>query len=122
MGDRLTYNIYKNSGLVDLSIPPMIIQPLVENAVKHGINPTNKAGTIDVRVDQEEGMVKISISDTGRGINPDEALSSNGIGIRNTNQVLINKYGNDSKLRIRENREGGASVYFYIPMNHTSTP
>ena len=122
LGQKLSYQFNIKPGLDDLPIPPMIIQPLVENAVKHGINPSNKAGNIDIGVEQEDGMLNVSISDTGMGINPDEALSSNGIGIRNTNEVLINKYGNESKLRIRENREGGASVYFSIPLNQPSTP
>jgi len=117
LGERLMYRFHKDSEIEDLSVPPMIIQPLVENAVRHGINPTNKKGNIEVVIKQENEKAKVSISDTGRGLNPDEALSSNGIGLRNTNEVLTNKYGTKSQLQFSENTEGGACVYFYIPLN-----
>lgn len=117
LGDRLTFNIKIDSDLDDILVPPMIIQPLVENAVKHGINPTNKAGTIKVIIEKHDSeSVMISISDTGMGVNPDKALSSNGIGLRNTNEVLTNKYGPESQLQFGKNSDGGARIYFYIPI------
>jgi sensor histidine kinase YesM len=116
LGDRLTFNIHKEPSLDDIPVPPMIIQPLVENAIKHGINPTNKAGMVEVTIEQDNGRAMISISDTGRGVDPENALSSDGIGLRNTNEVLTNKYGPESQLQFGKNSEGGALIYFYIPI------
>ena len=126
LGERFTYTVNidvdKDSGLDHISVPPMIIQPLAENAVKHGINPTNKAGQINIEVKQEQEKenekVKVSISDTGRGLNSEKALLSNGIGLRNTNEVLTNKFGPESQLQFGKNPEGGACIYFYIPITN----
>jgi len=121
LGPRLSYQLHIEPALKDLPIPPMIIQPLVENAVKHGINPTNKAGKIDIGVEQEDGMMKVYVSDTGKGMDSDKWMSSGGIGLRNTNEVLINKYGEQSELHVSESDIGGACIYFYLPLNHKST-
>nr|NIV10025.1 hypothetical protein [Fodinibius sp.] len=81
-GDRLQYSLSVDDDLSNVEIPPMIIQPIVENAVKHGIAPTEDGGQVNITVRREDGEMMVSIEDTGRGLgDPEEIKSSDGIGI-----------------------------------------
>lgn len=66
MGSRLDYQIDVEDSLRSLTLPPMLLQPLVENAIKHGIEPMEEGGVIRIAVQHEDGQLKVVISDSGR--------------------------------------------------------
>jgi len=68
MGKRLTYQIDIPDLLLDIQIPPMIIQPLVENAIKHGLEPKIEGGDIFIKAFLKKDKLIIEVSDTGMGI------------------------------------------------------
>ena len=116
-GDRLRYSIAVDENMSNVEIPPMIIQPIVENAVKHGIAPTEMGGQVDISISEEGEKMTISVEDTGRGLeNSEEIRSSDGIGIRNTDEHLQKRYGQQSKLHFESLQPHGTEVWFSIPL------
>ena len=101
--------------VLDVQLPPMILQPLVENAVKHGIAPSREGGKIFIACNRENGHVNISVTDTGRGYNGTvQELLKRGVGINNINKRLERLY--DERLNIVIPKQG-FSVKFKIPVN-----
>ena len=70
MGPRLTYSLELPCDLEQVAVPPMLLQPLVENAIKHGLEPKVGSGSIHVAAHRTNGAVEISVSDTGLGLPP----------------------------------------------------
>lgn len=116
-GERLQYGIDSEKGLEDVLIPPMIIQPLVENSIKHGISPQIKGGFIKVKVTRLSENLYFTICDTGKGIagQKHSQLLNKGVGLSNTNERLIKLYGNG--LELKENEPLGLCVSFSIPIH-----
>jgi len=118
-GDKLKVEYIIDSDL-ELSIPSLIIQPLVENAVKHGIMEGIGRGTIQLRIQKtEEGMAKITVEDDGRGIDPDlisqieqGTLPSHHIGLSNVQNRLRLIYGSGLVI---ERLNKGTRISFEIP-------
>lgn len=120
-GDRLQYSIDMDKELANVEIPPMIVQPIVENAVKHGIGPTEEGGSIEIYLTHNSDCMKVAVTDTGRGLtDAEEVKSSNGIGIRNTDEHLQKRYGEDSKLQFESVDPHGTKVWFRIPLGGDS--
>lgn len=118
MGDRLEYEIDVADSVDDVRIPPMIIQPLVENAVKHGLSPSEEGGSIKMSIFEETGQLRVSIKDSGEGIPGDfEKENSTGIGVSNTDRLLRTRYGDRHGLHFDRLKSGGTSVSFSIPIN-----
>ncbi|MBS1975998.1 MAG: histidine kinase [Bacteroidetes bacterium] len=117
-GDRLKFEKYVDETCLQLSIPPMILQPLVENAVKYGIGPKVDGGTIVVRVKHLTGAVYFEVSDDGMGINAKKVMdgSSSGVGMTNTDLRLKSYYGPTAALKVKAT-EAGFSVSFAIPVH-----
>ncbi|MEJ2006363.1 MAG: hypothetical protein P8X57_15685, partial [Cyclobacteriaceae bacterium] len=101
---------------LNMEIPPMILQPLVENSVKYGIAPKDDGGTIWLTIKPVGDGVLFRVSDDGLGINAKKVLDGNstGVGIKNTNRRLQSIYGRVAGLNIQA-REDGYSVSFTIP-------
>jgi len=117
LADRLRVTKDIVPGLLDAPVPPMLLQPLVENAVRHGISPLEHGGEITIRIYPAQHRLQFEIIDTGQGAGADpQALTDNGIGLRNTDQRLRRLFGEDSALRF-EKRPGGFHVAFSIPRN-----
>lgn len=116
-GERLQYEIEIEKGLEDVLIPPMIIQPLVENSIKHGISPQIKGGLIKVGVTRLSENLHFTICDTGKGIDGQKhsQLLNKGVGLSNTNERLIKLYGKG--LELKNNLPSGLCVSFSIPIH-----
>jgi two-component system LytT family sensor kinase len=116
-GDRLKFKKYIDESCLNLSIPPMILQPLVENAVKYGIAPKDDGGTIHLIVKHLTGAVYFEVSDDGMGIHAKKVMdgSSSGVGMTNTDLRLKSYYGTAASLVVRAS-ENGYSVSFSIPV------
>jgi sensor histidine kinase YesM len=115
-GERLNYVKQVDFSCLSILIPPMILQPLVENSVKYGIAPKEDGGTIVLTVKRFNNMIFFEVKDDGLGSNAKKVMdgTSSGVGVKNTDERLKNIFGPGSGLRIRSN-EWGYSVSFFIP-------
>lgn len=120
-GDRLrvVYDLEPMSGVM---VPPLILQPLVENAVKHGIFPKREGGTVIIRAKKVEDGVELTVSDDGMGFDEarigeflNEEEPADRIGLFNVNRRLENLYGPRSRLKIMSKPMMGTVVRFFIP-------
>ncbi|WP_051217381.1 hybrid sensor histidine kinase/response regulator [Paenibacillus assamensis] len=118
--DRLSI-VWEVESRINLQLPPLSIQPIVENAVKHGVLSQVKGGTIHIRITRQDHSVLIEIKDNGKGIEQEKVESllnltmkgKGGIGITNTNRRLIQMYGQG--LSIDSKLGEGTTVSFVIP-------
>ncbi|MEL7221638.1 MAG: histidine kinase [Bacteroidota bacterium] len=114
-GDRLTVIFNIAPEIEDVMILPMLLQPLVENAIKHGIGPLVDGGTITIAAtDQTEGIL-LSVSDTGVGFDQQKAINNPiGIGLKNTKRRVELTY--KTQVKITPNQPQGTTVSFLIPI------
>jgi LytS/YehU family sensor histidine kinase len=90
MGSRLQYAIDVPEPLKCRPFPPMMLISLVENAIKHGVDPCCECGTITIRADDGEGRLRVSVADTGEGVKPQQG---EGVGLTNIRERLKALYG-----------------------------
>jgi two-component system LytT family sensor kinase len=114
-GDRLKFERDIDATCLNTKVPPMILQPLVENSVKYGIGPKQEGGTIFLTVRRSGSIIFFEVKDNGLGSKAKKVMdgSSNGIGMANTDLRLKSYFGPESRLRVRAS-EKGYSVNFYI--------
>lgn len=114
--DRLTIRMEIAPETLDAFVPNLILQPLVENAIRHGIAPRASAGQVDVSAGRIDGRLQLEVRDDGPGISPANLQSSNdGVGLANTKARLQQHYGADHRFEIRNLKEGGLAVTLSIP-------
>lgn len=114
--DRLRVDFDVEAETLDSLVPNLILQPLVENAIKHGIAPRAECGTIRVEARAHNGRVELSVSDNGTGLGGGESKNeSNGIGLSNTRARLEKLYGAQHNFEIVSPRSGGLEVRVTIP-------
>jgi len=113
-GERLQFKTDIDPDCLGIAIPPMILQPLVENAVKYGIAPKEEGGTINLTVRRSGKIIFFEVRDNGLGTKAKKIMdgSSSGVGMANTDQRLKSYYGQQSGLRIRANEKGYAVSFF----------
>jgi two-component system, LytTR family, sensor kinase len=115
--DRLTTIFQVDQSLVSFSVPPMILQPLVENAIKHGISPAEDGGSICVQIQKETKGISFRISDTGLGLSsPDPLSTTDGVGLKNTDARLRKIYGESARLKVQSLDKAGCEVTFTLPL------
>lgn len=112
MGDRLDYKIDLPNKLKAISFPPMLIQPLVENAIKHGLEPKIDGGKIQIRGIEKDGMLGLEVRDTGVGF---KAERDSGMGLSNIRDRLFSLYGNKGRLILEENSPHGLKATIEVP-------
>ncbi|MEN0004145.1 MAG: histidine kinase [Bacteroidota bacterium] len=119
-GERLQYSIEVDDAVQEALIPPMSLQPLVENAVKHGIAPKIDGGAVSIHIQQSENGIQFTISDTGVGVAPAQLgqLIGKGVGLTNTQLRLEKMYGQE--LHFRANEPSGLCVSFSLPLEKIS--
>ena len=122
--DRLTARVDIDRDARDLLIPTMLLQPLVENAIRHGVEPREGKGIVHVRVVRDDNLVRISIADSGRGfsLGEDGRPTREGIGIANTRERLDHMYGSGASLQLGNRTTGGAEAVVLLPVLTESTP
>ena len=126
---RFTYAARGHEKYIDCIVPKLILQPLVENAILHGLADRDN-GSIVLSVSEQPGsLLRIAVSDDGSGI-PDEVIrrfAQDGparegrLGLYNVNLILKKYYGTDFGLHLRNNPEGGATVYALLPITRRET-
>ncbi len=110
--DRLKVEIDVADDLMERQVPPMLLQPLVENSVKHGLSSLIEGGTISIRILERGGKLHFEISDTGIGIADKDSVLESGIGLKNTAIRLTRRY--QSKLELLDNHPRGLKIRFAI--------
>jgi sensor histidine kinase YesM len=114
-GNRLNYEVYIDPELKDVAIPPMLIQPLIENSLKHGISPLKDGGSVTVRCEKSaKDRFEIVVRDTGKGF--DNPSTGNGFGIRSIQERLDIIYGDRHDFSITS--ENGTTVIIGLPIKN----
>ena len=114
MEERLTTRIDVPEGLLSAEFPSMMIQTLVENAIKHGLEPKAEGGSLTVRAEIVHGKLAISVADTGLGFGR-AATAGTGVGLANIRERLQILYGAKASLVVAENQPSGTRVTVTVP-------
>lgn len=114
-GDRLTVTLDIDSDVLDARVPTLVLQPLVENSLRHGFGDGMRAGHVRVTVAPDGEMLRCEVVDNGRGI--PQGGSREGVGISNTRARLRHLYGERFSLELMANPGGGARVSLAIPFH-----
>jgi two-component sensor histidine kinase len=123
MGRRLAWTIDVEPGLDRVVLPPAILQPLVENAVKHGLEPRIDGGTIAIAARRAGDAVEVSVADTGEGFRATrDPARSTGIGLANLRARLALLYGDGATMTIADNAPRGARVALTLPLQDAGLP
>ena len=113
MGERLAVQIEVPEALLATPMPPMMLQTLVENAIKHGLEPMTGGGTIWIIARESDGKVSVTVADNGRGFGGDSA--GTGVGLRNIRERLKLAYGDAASFAIGPNFPNGVATTIVIP-------
>lgn len=108
-------SIEASSDTLDALVPSMLLQPLVENSVKHGFTDRSCVGTITIRGRREDGMLVVEVEDSGRGLADTDHSVGEGIGLSATRKRLEKMYPGSSGLTIGSGADGGALVRVELP-------
>jgi sensor histidine kinase YesM len=116
-GDRLIVEEEIDPDTLDVPVPALILQPLVENAVRHGIAPTPGPGRVVIGASRVNGSLRLSVRDTGSGFPP---VLREGIGLSNTRARLAQLYGDRASLSLNgSGGDSGAVVTLILPIAAT---
>jgi two-component system, LytTR family, sensor kinase len=114
-GDRLTIEIQSQSETLDARVPHLILQPLIENAIRHGIAPQRGPGWISVTTVRRGDSLVVQVRDNGQGLTRKDPLNTAGLGLANIRARLEQLYGSRAALRIQPRPEGGTLVELQMP-------
>ena len=118
-GERLAVTLPSGNALDDASVPVFVLQPLVENAIRHGLEPTAAPLQIAIEIEVRGSQLKLRVLDDGPGIEPDaleRAAARGGIGLKNLRERLALLYGRDGTVKVTNRDEGGAQVEIVLPL------
>lgn len=120
----VSYDI-DESCLLDM-LPPLTLQPIVENAIKHGIYPLDRECTLTIQIKRQPHKILVSVKDTGKGMDRDTAMrikhshvpseTGSGLALHNINRRLTLMFGTDAALQIESEPNQGTRVSFAIPI------
>lgn len=114
MDKRLKFTLDVPAELQGLSLPPMLLQPIVENAIKHGLEPKLDGGKVEISAATEDKKLLLKVVDTGLGFRSSSAPS--GVGLTNLRERLSAYYDGQASLQIEDNLPSGTIVTITIPM------
>ena len=124
-GERLSYEVLCEEDLLQVLIPPLIIQPFVENAIIHGLEPLEEGGAVTVRINQNKRKIIIQVEDSGIGIDdnnmvvmekPDPINTNTHIGMANVMERIKLYYGNKASMSIARREPNGTIVQLILPI------
>ncbi|HEX8335221.1 MAG TPA: histidine kinase, partial [Pyrinomonadaceae bacterium] len=117
--DRLTTHIDADPQVLDCVVPNLILQPIVENAIRHGVSQRAAHGHVEVRAERAGDRLRLEVRDNGRGL-PEGAeacrAKQGGVGLANTRARLQQLYGGDFRFELRNAPAGGVVVTLEIPL------
>jgi signal transduction histidine kinase len=114
MDERLNYAINVPQGLLSAQFPPMILQSLVENAIKHGLEPKAEGGSLTITADVANGNLRVAVADTGLGFGAGSRPGT-GVGLTNVRERLAALYGGRATLTVDVNTPTGTIVTIEVP-------
>ncbi len=114
MEERLQTDVRVSEGLYSAEFPPMMLQSLVENAIKHGLEPKADGGQLTVSAEIVHGKLVVTVADTGLGFGRADTAGT-GIGLSNIRERLALLYGGKASLGIKETPGGGTTVTITVP-------
>jgi signal transduction histidine kinase len=112
-GDRLRWRVEADAAARAVRFPPMLLQPLVENAVRHGIEPKVGGGDLCITAQLEAGRLQLAVQDDGVGLGE---TSSGGAGLSNVRARLAALYGDAGRLTLESNPAGGVTARMEFPL------
>lgn len=115
-GDRLRVEIEMDEELQGAYVPNLILQPIVENAIHHGISPSMDKGVIRIFARLKDEVVSMTVADNGPGLRNPERLQK-GVGVGNTQERLENLYGDQQDFSFRNGELGGLEVNIRVPFS-----
>ena len=120
LGDRLQFEEVIAPDVLDALVPALFLQPLVENAIRHGIEPSANQGVVRVIVQPLGGRLLVTVEDNGAGLSnkENERGGGAGIGLQNLRSRLQSLYGAGQKINFGPQAEGGVTVRVEIPLRH----
>jgi sensor histidine kinase YesM len=114
--DRLTVRMEIAPETLDAMVPNLILQPLVENAISHGISHNDSGGVLVINAYRDNGMLRIRVSDDGPGLQSGWRMEeSEGIGLANTGERLKHLYGSEHRFDLSNGATGGTVAAIAIP-------
>jgi two-component sensor histidine kinase len=115
--DRLTTNVHIDPSVLDVQVPNLILQPIVENAMRHAIATTSNLGRIEILATARNGMLRIQVKDNGPGLSsvPSRGNVKPGVGLANTKARLERLYGVNHRFELANEPAGGFVVTLEIP-------
>jgi LytS/YehU family sensor histidine kinase len=119
MPDRMQFMLHADAEALALFCPPMTLLTLVENAVRHGIDPSEEGGRIEVRVDVREGRCRAEVVDSGVGLT--HAGSGLGTGLSNLQERLQAAFGGDAQLQLLAIEPHGVRAELVFPALRSAT-
>jgi sensor histidine kinase YesM len=121
MGPRLHYTLDLPEVLAQQPVPPLLLQPLVENAIKHGLDPKIEGGTVTVRASLEHGLVTLTVQDNGVGL-PSHVALLDGFGLTQVRQRLTSSYGAEGAFTLRAGSGAGTLARITFPRSDLPCP
>lgn len=119
--DRLGVDINVAPETLDARVPNLILQPLVENAIRHGIIPRVAPGRIEIHAWRDNGTLQLEVRDNGRGLDAEsQETLKEGLGLSNTRARLSQLYGAEHRFSLRNNPAGGLVVSLAIPFSESA--
>ncbi|MCF8167493.1 MAG: histidine kinase, partial [Rhodoferax sp.] len=119
MGQRLQFSISAPPDVLRNSFPPMMLPSLVENAIKHGLEPLREGGRIDVVVERETtpagDRIRMQVRDTGRGLSDAPVRAGGGVGLSNVRERLAAIYAGNARFSIESNAPRGVLATIDVP-------
>jgi LytS/YehU family sensor histidine kinase len=119
---RVEQAVYVAPGLHEALVPTMLLQPIVENAFKHGLSKVVADGKLQIDIEQDAGQMHIAVRNNGASLKPitDRQLSRQGVGLANVQSRLRLHYGNDCSFVIDEPESGVVQVSIRIPIQFSN--
>jgi two-component system, LytTR family, sensor kinase len=122
-GDRLSFEIHADGATLNWQVPPLLLQPLVENAIRHGIGKHKGEDTVEIFARQERDGLELEVWNGNSVVEDDaEKLFRRGVGLRNTRARLEYLYGQGASLVFRSNGRRGAVARIFIPGRNGAAP
>ena len=118
---RLTVSVHADDDLLEMAVPGFLLQPLVENAIRHGVAPRISGGHVEVTATRDGPLLKIRVRDNGVGLPGAWRFEDNaGVGLRNVAARLEHLYGRGDLMRLVPNPSGGVEVQLDLPIQSAS--
>lgn len=116
MGPRLQVALNLPEGLRDTPVPPLLLQPLVENSIKHGLEPQREGGRITLGAEQQGQALVLTVHDTGAGLSAGAAAAGTGFGLEQVRQRLRTLHGEGATLELQPGPAGGTLARITLPL------